>query len=281
MSQQQSKQRAPAGKEWHTLQLEQIDDLAIVRLNRPQKLNALNFQMFRELDSVIKWIGRRRDIRAVILCGAGGNFSSGLDVKSVSASPLQALKLLFKWLPGNANLAQRVSLGWQRLPVPVIALIEGRCYGGGLQIALGADIRLASPGSELSIMEAKWGLVPDMAGLVGLRQIMAKDQAMLLSLTAEVIDAQRALSLGLVTEVCDDPMARALALAGQLSQTSPDAMAAIKLSINHSWSGGVRRLLRRESLSQIRLLLGKNRVIAALRQTKVPDKPYRPRQRGW
>lgn len=257
------------------------DGIAYVQLNRPEKMNAINYLMFSELDRTIKKIQKNRAIRVVILSGAGGNFSSGLDVKSVMSAPMQAVKLLFKWLPGNANLAQRVSLGWQRLPVPVIAVLDGCCFGGGMQIALGADIRIATNDCQLSIMEAKWGLVPDMAGLVSLRQIMPKDQAMLLSLTAKVLSGEQAFALGLVTQLSEQPMAAAEQLARELIKTSPDATAAIKLSINRSWTTSVRSLLSRESLSQIRLLLGKNRTIAAVRQLKDPEKPYQDRQSGW
>ncbi|WP_445946472.1 crotonase/enoyl-CoA hydratase family protein [Shewanella sp.] len=261
--------------------LEKNQGIAYVTLSRPDKYNALNFDMFKAIDKVIKQLQQDKQLRLVILSGAGGNFSSGLDVKSLNKDPSKALNLLFKWLPGNANLAQRVSLGWQRLPVPVIAVIEGICYGGGMQIVLGADIRIASDNAKLSIMEAKWGLVPDMAGLAGLRQLIGKDQALKLTYTAEVIDAEKAFAIGLVTEVSLEPMARAKALAEQIMQTSPDACAAIKLSINRSWTGSLRSLLSRESVSQVRLLLGKNRLIAALRQTKDPQKPYKNRKSWW
>jgi enoyl-CoA hydratase/carnithine racemase len=263
------------------VKLEKHQGIAYVTLSRPDKYNALNFDMFKAIDKAIKQLQQDKQLRLVILTGAGGNFSSGLDVKSLSKDPGKALNLLFKWLPGNANLAQRVSLGWQRLPVPVIAVIEGVCYGGGMQIVLGADIRIAADTAKLSIMEAKWGLVPDMAGLAGLRQLVSKDQALKLTYTAEVLNADVALSLGLVTEVAAEPMVRAKALAAQIMQTSPDACAAIKLSINRSWTTSLRSLLSRESLSQVRLLLGKNRLIAALRQTKDPQKPYRNRQSWW
>jgi enoyl-CoA hydratase/carnithine racemase len=255
--------------------------IAHVCLNRPSKINALNVEMFTAIDKVIKQIRANKQINAVILSGAEGNFCSGLDVKSVASSPTSALKLLFKWLPGNANLAQRVSLGWQRLPVPVIAVLEGCCYGGGTQIALGADIRIATPSCQLSIMEAKWGLVPDMAGLVALRQIMRKDQALMLTYTADILTAEQALELGLVTQISDNAYECATLLAQKIMRTSPDANAAIKRSINQSWTASVRSLLARESLSQIGLLLGKNRVIAAIRQTKNPDKAYRSRQSWW
>ncbi|GIU23591.1 crotonase/enoyl-CoA hydratase family protein [Shewanella schlegeliana] len=255
--------------------------IAYVSLNRPEKYNALNYKLFKEIDLCIKTLAKDRALTAVVLFGEGGNFSSGLDVKSVMSSPLDAVKLLFKFLPGNANLAQRVSIGWRRLPVPVIAVLEGVCYGGGMQIVLGADFRIAAPDCKMSIMEAKWGLVPDMAGFAGLRELMPKDQALKLTMSAEVLSAQQALSINLVTAVEADPLAAATALATKLARTSPDANAAIKHSINKNWTAPVRHLLSRESWYQVRLLLGKNRVIAALRQTKKPDKPYRNRQSGW
>ncbi|ABZ78334.1 Enoyl-CoA hydratase/isomerase [Shewanella halifaxensis HAW-EB4] len=255
--------------------------IAYVSLNRPEKYNALNCRLFCEIEHCIKTLSKDRTLTAVVLFGEGGNFSSGLDVKSVMSSPLDAVKLLFKFLPGNANLAQRVSIGWRRLPVPVIAVLEGVCYGGGMQIVLGADFRIADPDCKMSIMEAKWGLVPDMAGLVGLRELMPKDQALMLTMSADVLTAEQALAANLVTSVEAEPLAAATALATKLSQTSPDANAAIKRSINNNWSASIRQLLRRESWYQIRLLLGKNRMIAALRQGKDPDKRYRNRQSGW
>lgn len=255
--------------------------IAYVELNRPDKYNALNYTLFTSIRRVQRKLAKNRGVRCVILQGSGGNFCSGLDVSSVMKSPMQAVKLLFKWLPGNANLAQQVSIGWRRLPVPVICAIEGICYGGGTQIALGADFRIVADDCKMSIMEAKWGLVPDMAGLVGLRELVGKDVAMLLTMTAEVISAQQALTYGLVTEVSELPRVRAQALAEKLLATSPDANAAIKASINKSWRATERSLLWRESFSQIRLLLGKNRVNAAIRQTKDPKRAYQERQRGW
>ena len=255
--------------------------IAYVSLNRPEKYNALNYELFKQIDRCICTLKKDKSLRAVILFGEGGSFCSGLDVKSVSRSPVDAVKLLFKWLPGNANLAQRVSIGWRRLPVPVIAVLEGVCYGGGMQIALGADFRIAGPECKLSIMEARWGLVPDMAGFVGLRELMPRDQALKLTMTAEILTAEQALSYNLLTAVEADPMASAITLAQQLKQTSPDANAAIKQSIQKSWTAPIRQLLRRESCYQVRLLAGKNRVIAAIRQSKNSAKEYKNRQSGW
>ncbi|MCL1050119.1 crotonase/enoyl-CoA hydratase family protein [Shewanella abyssi] len=256
-------------------------DIAYVSLNRPDKYNALNYELFKQIDACIDSLKKDKALRAVILFGEGQNFCSGLDVKSINRTPFDAVKLLFKWLPGNANLAQRVSIGWRRLPVPVIAVLEGVCYGGGVQIALGADFRIAAPDCKLSIMEARWGLVPDMAGFVGLRELMPKDQALMLTMTADILTAEQALSFNLLTSVAADPMASATALAQRLIQTSPDANAAIKQSIQKSWSAPIRQLLRRESCYQVKLLAGKNRIIAAMRQSKDSQKEYKNRQSGW
>ncbi|MCL1123024.1 crotonase/enoyl-CoA hydratase family protein [Shewanella surugensis] len=263
------------------VQVKKQQGIAYVSFNRADKYNALDFNAFIAIDRVIKQLKKDRDLQVVILYGVGNNFCSGLDIKSVMKSPLQAVRILLKGLPGNANLAQRISLGWRQLPVPVIAAIEGCCFGGGMQIALGADFRVVSPTAQFSIMEAKWGLVPDMAGLVTLREIMPKDQALLLTMTAAVLTADEALKKGLVTEVVVDPMQRAETLAQMLMQTSPDANAAIKLSINLSWTASIRCLLRRETFSQIKLLMGRNRAIAALRQGKEPERPYEKRQSRW
>ncbi|RTR40533.1 crotonase/enoyl-CoA hydratase family protein [Shewanella canadensis] len=258
------------------IKLQVVNGVAQVVIDRPDKYNALNFAMFKELDDVISELRKDLAVRVVILSGAGGNFSSGLDVKSVIQSPIQPLKLLFKWLPGNANLAQRVSFGWRNLPIPVIAVLEGCCFGGGMQIALGADIRIAAEDAKLSIMEAKWGLVPDMAGLVSLRELVGKDQALLLTMTAKIMSARESLDKGLITQVDSEPMQRALALASEIASTSPDANAAIKMSINRSWGASVRSLLSRESISQIRLLLGGNRIIAAKRQSHKAKSDSKP-----
>lgn len=261
--------------------LERRDGIAVVTLNRPDKFNALNYAMFRQLCAVQRTIAADRSLRVVILQGAGGNFSAGLDIASVTAKPTQVLGLLAKWLPGNANLAQRVSIGWTRLPLPVIAVIEGYCYGGGMQIALGADMRIASANAKLSVMEAKWGLVPDMAGLASLRAIMPKDKALELTMTARVLDGAQALNLGMVTRLADAPFEEACLLANELKNRSPDALAAIKHSTHKSWSASLRALLARESWYQIRLLFGSNFRIAASRERGKTDKAYRPRQRFW
>lgn len=250
------------------------DGIARVQLNREAKHNALDMDMFRSIDAARRRLAGNREIRAVILSGRGVDFCSGLDVKSVMQSRGAALSLMWKWLPWRPNLAQRVSTGWRDLPVPVIAAIHGRCWGGGLQIALGADFRIVHPAVSLSVMEGKWGLIPDMGGTLAMREIMPRDQAMKLAMTAEIIGAREALDAGLVTAINEDPESAALELASELAERSPDAVAAVKRLYRKSWRGRG-WVLARESAYQMRILAGGNRRIATRRQAG-DDRPFRP-----
>lgn len=238
--------------------VEITNNIAHVKLNRADKLNALDMPMFIAIRSTIKTLRKNREIRAVIVSGNGDDFCSGLDVKSIMKSPMNMLKLLYKALPWRSNLAQVVSTGWQAIPVPVICVIQGRCWGGGLQIALGADFRFATPDSSFSILEGKWGLIPDMGGTIALRDLMAIDQAKKLAMTAEMFTGQQALALNLVTEITTTPLADAQTFALSLMSQSPDAIAASKKLYNKSWKGSKGLALFRESYYQIKILIGKN-----------------------
>lgn len=254
--------------------------IAHVILSRPDKRNALDMAMFKAIDNISKQLRKNRDVRAVIVSGAGEDFCSGLDVKSMMHSKTAAFSLMSKGLPGNANAAQRVSTNWRKIPAPVIMAIHGRCWGGGLQIALGGDFRIVTPDASLSIMEGKWGLIPDMGGNLALREVVAKDVALRLTMTAEVINAQDALDYGLITAISDDPLQEAMQLAKAICKRSPDAVAAVKKLYHENWYKSERQMLARETWYQVRMLLGKNRVRAAKRQLK-PDQetPYLPRKK--
>tara|TARA_R110002167_G_scaffold115262_1_gene289565 strand:- start:982 stop:1791 length:810 start_codon:yes stop_codon:yes gene_type:complete len=258
-----------------------INSIAHVKLNRADKLNALDMPMFIAIRNTIKKLGKNRDIRAVIVSGNGDDFCSGLDVKSIMKSPTSMVKLLFKALPWQANLAQVVSTGWQNIPVPVICAIHGRCWGGGLQIALGADFRFATPDSSLSILEGKWGLIPDMGGTIALRDLIAIDQAKRLAMTAEMFTGQQALALNLVTEITATPLADAQAFAESLLSQSPDAIAANKKLYNKSWQGSKGWALFRESYYQIKVMMGKNMQRKVYNQTHDVEqhKTFLPRKK--
>lgn len=257
------------------------EGIAYVTLNRPDKINAMNFELFCEIDKVQKQIRKDKQIRVVILKGAGGNFSSGIDVRSMMGNTLNFAKIGFKFIPWRANLAQRVCIGWQRLPVPVIAVIEGVCFGAAMNVALGADMRYASRDAKLGIMEVKWGMLPDMAGLNTLRALLPKDIALQLIYTGDEIPAQLAESYNLVTRVSEDPMADAMTMAKKILNTSPDSAAAIKSSTHKSWNAPTWLLLTRETIYQVAMIMSKNWRIAA-RRNKAEKKPdFVPRQWWW
>lgn len=228
--------------------------VARVCLNRPDKRNALDLEMFRAIDRAQRTLAGLRELRAVVLCGAGIDFCSGLDVKSAMHDRRGMVRLLWKWLPWRANLAQRAGIGWRELRVPVVAALHGRCWGGGLQIALGADFRIAAADASLSIMESKWGLIPDMGGTLALRELLGRDQSMLLAMTAEEISGERALELGLVTAVSADPLAAAEDFARQLAGRPPAAVQGVKRLYRRSWVGSAGAALARESAYQVKIL---------------------------
>jgi enoyl-CoA hydratase/carnithine racemase len=233
--------------------------------------------MFDAIVSSIKTLSKNRAIRAVILRGEGRAFCSGLDVKSVMRSPLLAAKLLIK--PGRkiSNLAQDVGYLWRDLPVPVIAVTHGKCWGGGFQIALGADFRYSTPDCEFSIMEMKWGLIPDMSGSITLRELIPIDIAKELTMTARVFNGVEAKQLGLVTHVVDDPLAAALAFADSIKTRSPDAIAAVKKLFNNTWTADDKTALKWETRLQAKLLGRWNQRAAISRNSDTEPKAYKPR----
>ncbi|MDN3653370.1 crotonase/enoyl-CoA hydratase family protein [Thalassotalea ponticola] len=262
------------------------NNIAIVTLARPEKMNALNLAMFKQLKQAIKTLKKDHQVRAIVITAQGENFCSGLDISSVTKNRADILALLFKWLPWRANLAQYVSVGWRQIPVPVIAAISGRCWGGGLQIALGADFRIAHPDASFSIMESKWGLIPDMGGNMALAELMNKDHALKLVMTAEIINASTALQHGLISQESDTPVEAAMQLAQQICQRSPDTVAASKRLYNTCWQRGNGRWLWLETCYQIAILFGKNQRIAVAKQrakatNTITSKDYQKRNTWW
>lgn len=254
------------------------DQIAFVTLSRPDKLNALDLPMFEQLAKSAKALKKNKEIRAVILSGEGKAFCSGLDVKTMFSQPLNILKLLIK--PGlkAANLAQEVSMLWRDIPVPVIAVTQGKCWGGGFQIALGADFRFSHTDCTFSIMEARWGLIPDMGASVLLRELIPIDVAKELTMTARVIDATEAKQLHLVSRVCIDPMQEALDFAAEICGKSPDAIACVKTLYQETWLGTLRNALDWETKLQ-RKLIGRYNQRAAISQGNKTEEvlPFRNR----
>src|SRR3954447_23520521 len=186
------------------------DHVATVTLTRPEKHNALDRAMFEGIAAAAEEVAGTPGVRAVGLHGAGPSFCSGPDIAAIRADGPTGFEFLNERSgPRNGNLAQRVATDWLDLPFPVIAAIHGNCFGGGMQIALGADIRIAAPDATLSIMEARWGLVPDIGITQSLPRLVGLAEAKALTSTARRVSGEEATALGLVTRVADDPLAAA------------------------------------------------------------------------
>lgn len=227
------------------------DGVADVRLARPEKMNALDPAMFAAIAATIDRLADMREVRAIVLSGEGKAFCAGLDLATMAGG---APADLAARAHGDANLFQYVAWGWRTLPQPVIAAIGGPAFGGGLQIALGADIRIAAPDAELAMMEARWGLVADMAGIALLRGLVRDDIARELAYTARKIGAEEAERLGLVTRVADDPLAAALALARTIAGHGPQAVRSAKRLLNLAADADAVTILAAESAEQAALL---------------------------
>ena len=238
--------------------------VATVTMVRADKHNALDQAMFDGLMRAAEQVAGENSVRAVVLHGEGKSFCSGLDIASFMGGSGGTGVLLTREGGRLANFAQRVTYDWSLVPAPVIAAIHGNCFGGGLQIALGADIRIAAPDAKLSVMEIKWGLVPDMGITQTLPRLVPVDVAKELTFTGRVVSGVDASALGLVTSTADDPLASALALADEIAQKSPDAVRAAKRLYNETWvSNDAAAALVLESELQAELI-GKPNQIAAV-----------------
>jgi enoyl-CoA hydratase/carnithine racemase len=255
------------------------DGVAQVRLARPEKLNALTLDVLDELVATARRLRRDRTLRAVVVAGEGDAFCAGLDFASVLRRPARIATAFVPRPLRGTNTFQEACWAWRRLPVPVIAAVHGHCLGGGLQIALAADFRLATPESRWSVLEGKWGIVPDMTGVRSLAQLVGIDTAKRLTMTAEVLSGTEAHELGLVTGLADDPLAAAGDLVGRLRVRSPDQLAAAKRLFDDTWTAGARRTFARERVEQARLLVARNTRIAreAAARSLVPE--FGPRGR--
>lgn len=238
-------------------------NVARVVLNRPDKRNALDLEMFEAIARAAGDLAQADDVRAVILHGEGPAFCAGLDVGAFFSNPDSGARLLGRENGADTNLAQEVAWAWRRLPMPVIAALHGEVFGGGLQIALGADIRLVAPDARLSVMEIRWGLVPDMAGSRILPGLLRSDVAKELTFSGRIVDGAEAVALGLATRVCDDPLAAASALAGEIAGRSPDAIRAAKFLLDQAAQLDHGRGLELETRLQMALLGSRNQMEAA------------------
>ncbi|MEU4564547.1 crotonase/enoyl-CoA hydratase family protein [Actinoplanes sp. NPDC023936] len=259
--------------------VETHNQIARVRLNRPDKLNALTLETLDELIRVARRLRRDRTLRAVVISGAGASFSSGLDIAATVRRPAGVVRAFLPHPFRGTNRFQEACWAWRRIEVPVIAAVHGHCYGGGVQIALAADFRYATPDSQWSVLEGKWGIIPDMTGIRSLTEVVGPDVAKRLTMTAERFDGTEAHRLGLVTELAEDPVKAATAFAESLLSRSPDALAAAKRLVDGALTGSARRTFGRERREQIRLLTLPNTGILRRAVVRKQTPEFRPRAR--
>jgi len=239
--------------------------VATVTLNRAKKRNAVDMDMFTALIDAAESLARNNSVRAVVLHGDGNHFCAGIDI-SVFTGGGSVAELTERMQPRDgsaANFYQSVATLWQDLPVPVIAALEGTTFGAGFQIAMGADVRIAGQDLQISIMEIKWGIIPDMGITVTVPGVVPQDKARLLAYTGRVLNAVEAHKFGLVTDLADNPVAAAKALATDISEKSPDAIRAIKRLTGEAWQQDPAGLLRREAELQMAVMAGENMAEAA------------------
>jgi enoyl-CoA hydratase/carnithine racemase len=255
------------------------DGVAHVLFNRPEKKNALDAEMFDGILGAADRLKNDASVRAVVLSGAGDSFSAGLDVSSLGQMATGELnpesesieEATRDFSPQGANRAQRLGWAWQELPQPVIAAVTGVAYGGGLHIALGADIRFVAPDARLAFVEISWGLVPDLSGTQALRRLVSLDVAKKLILGGEVVNGERAVALGLCTELSDAPVEDALDFARMIAQRSPDAVRAAKALLNSSALVPLAEGLANEMSASAKLMGKKNQIEAVM--SKLEKRP--------
>lgn len=245
--------------------------IADVRLNRPDKLNALDQAMFQGIVDIGEALKGDPDVRVVMLSGEGRGFCAGLDFGSFQAmaggagAPADRSLGAIGDTDGRiTHLGQHAAWVWQELGVPVIAALHGAVLGGGLQIALGADIRLVAPDAKLSVLEARWGLIPDMTGTVILPRLVGLDVAKELTFTGRIVSGEEAVALGLATRLADDPRAAALELAADLATKSPDALREGKRLLNLSGTRPLAEQLHDERVTMASLIGSPNQVEATM-----------------
>ena len=255
--------------------------IADVRMNRADKYNALNSPMFQALSEAGEALKVNKNLRAVVLSGEGKGFCAGLDMMSMMSEPGgPAGEKGSRFHPQGtdiANFFQKPAFVWNEIPVPVIAAIHGAAYGGGFQIAMGADIRIARHDAKLSIMEIKWGLIPDMSACATLPNICSLAVAKELTYTGRIVEAEEALRLGLINHKVDDHLASAFELAELIASKSPDAIRMGKQLLEQSWRLSAKEALQKEAELQQQLIGKPNQLEAVMsNMQKRPAKYQNP-----
>lgn len=239
--------------------------VATVTLNRADKRNAVDTAMFDAILETAAGLAANPVVRVVVLEGDGEHFCAGIDISVFQGAGVGAKSAdSLQPLPGStANYFQSAALVWRELPVPVLAALRGSVFGAGLQIAMGADMRYASSDVRMSVMEIKWGLIPDMGITSTLPGVVPQDKARELAYTGRILSAKDAFAAGLITEIAEDPSLRAHEIASEIAGKSPDAIRAIKKLFNESWKDDPAVGLRREAELQAAVMAGDNQAEAA------------------
>ena len=244
------------------------EGVADIRLTRPDKMNALDDAMFTALIEAGERLKTTPGLRSVVISGEGRAFCAGLDMESFSRMAGRAGEggsaRLAERAHGVANPAQQVAWVWRTLPVPVIAAVHGVAFGGGFQLALGADMRFVAADARLGILEIKWGLVPDMAGTQLMRHLVREDLVRDLTYTGRIFSGEEALAMGFATRVCADPRAEALDAARDIAAKSPQAIRAAKRLLNAVADHDVEDGLIHETREQMALIGAPNQVEAVM-----------------
>lgn len=221
------------------------EGIADVRLNRPEKINAVDPPMFKALAEAGESLRGDSSVRVVVLSGEGRGFCAGLDFSAFQAMSAGEGRGAGNGPRGDGNLGelsarrgritnlgQQAAFVWTELPQPVIAAVNGPAVGAGIQIALACDIRIVAPDAKLSVLEIRWGLVPDMTGTQMLPRLVGLDVAKELAFTGRIIDGEEAARLGIATRVAADPRGAAMELAREIASKNPHAIRGVKSLIN-------------------------------------------------
>ena len=238
------------------------DHIADVRFNRPDKLNALDKAQLEAIAEVGDTLAAMDGIRAVVLSGEGKGFCAGLDMASFT-EPATTSSLVER-THGNANLYQHVVMQFRQIAAPVIAAVHGACIGGGLQFASAADIRFVTPDAKMSIMEMRWGLIPDMGSFTTWRSFVRDDVLRELTYTNRIFSGEEGKELGFVTHLSESPYEDAMALAKEIASRNPDAVQASKRLINKLPDMTADEILMMESEEQDKIGRTPNQIEAVM-----------------
>jgi len=244
-----------------TISYQVVDGIASVILNRPDKMNALNKDLFEAIIATGEAIKKDNSVRVVVISGAGRAFCAGLDMELMMAVGETNLD---ERTHGLSNVFQQAAWVWHEVPVPVIAAVHGTCFGGGLQLMTGADMRYIHPETKLSIMEMKWGIVPDMAGTQLWSRFVREDIIRELTYTARIFNGDEAHQYGFATRLTETPLDDAMATAQQIANKNPDAIRAAKRLISNQIQTNPEAGLLAESVEQTAIIKTPNQIEAVM-----------------